>query len=84
MIPVMLNKTQVLHVSFYCLRNKKYKVFKKWGSAKDRNVSEKSLLIYLFEKSEILKSSASLWCEYSMLKATLFIEDNTDISEYPK
>lgn len=62
-----------------------YKSFKGWCQTKDNAVvSEKSLLAYFLEKSAVLKSPSSLWCEYSMLKSTIFIEENIDISKFPK
>lgn len=62
-----------------------YQYFKKWCQTKTATaVSETVLLAYFHEKSAVLKSPSSLWCEYSMLKSTLFIEENIDISKYPK
>lgn len=61
-----------------------YGAFKKWCQSKNTGVSEMSLLAYFMEKSATLKSPASLWCEYSMIKSSIFIEENTDISKYPK
>lgn len=62
-----------------------YKCFKHWGQRKNANeVSETTMLAYFMEKTKVLKSPASLWCEYSMLKSTLFIEENINISKFPK
>lgn len=62
-----------------------YKSFKNWCQTKTASaVSETLLLAYFYEKSAQLKSPSSLWCEYSMLKSTLFIKENIDISKYPK
>lgn len=63
-----------------------YKVFKDWCQSKDNAdvVTESLLLMYFQEKSSILKSPSSMWCEYSMLKTTIFINENIDISKYYK
>lgn len=61
-----------------------FKNFESWLEKKNvRIISEDVILAYLFEKSKILKSS-SLWSNYSMLKSTLLINKNVDISKYPK
>ncbi|KAJ3642669.1 hypothetical protein Zmor_025430 [Zophobas morio] len=62
-----------------------YKLFKEWCTDKGTTiVSESLLLAYFLEKSKKFKAPSSLWCEYSMLKSTLFINENVDISKYPK
>lgn len=62
-----------------------YKSFKNWCESKNAlNLSENVMLAYFNERSAILKSPASLWSEYSMLKSTLYIHENVDISKYPK
>jgi hypothetical protein len=46
--------------------------FEKWCCTKNiATVTGKVMLAYMLERCEQLKSSASLWCEYSMLKATI-------------
>lgn len=42
------------------------------------------LLAYFLERSQTLNSPSSLWCEYSMLRTTISINDNEDISKYLK
>uniref|UniRef100_A0A6P7H181 Uncharacterized protein LOC114344851 n=1 Tax=Diabrotica virgifera virgifera TaxID=50390 RepID=A0A6P7H181_DIAVI len=61
-----------------------YDLFQKWSNDKNvHTVNEEVILAYLMEKSNILKPS-SLWSNYSMLKSTLNIKNNIDISRYPK
>ncbi|CAG9770210.1 unnamed protein product [Ceutorhynchus assimilis] len=56
-----------------------YSKFKEWQAVKHLNiVDENALLAYFFERSQHLKSPASLWSEYSMLKTTLSINDSID------
>ncbi|KAJ8914926.1 hypothetical protein NQ315_016080 [Exocentrus adspersus] len=52
-----------------------------WQATK---VTENCMLAYFVEKSKTLKSPASLWSEYSMLKSTLSIKENVDISKFLK
>jgi hypothetical protein len=47
-------------------------------------VTEKVMLAYMLKRCEQLKSPASLWCEYSMLKATINCNKKIDISKFPK
>lgn len=63
-----------------------YDVFRKWCDAKyvDIHTSEAVLLAYFLEKSKKYTSPASLWCEYSMLRSTISLNDNVDISKYAK
>lgn len=62
-----------------------YNIFKNWCHEKKSDViTEKVLLAYFLNRSTKLKSPSSLWSEYSMLKSTIFINDNEDISKYPK
>lgn len=50
---------------------------------KVKEYTENVLLAYFIEKSKKLKSS-TLWSMYSMLKSTLILEDNVDISKFAK
>lgn len=62
-----------------------YKCFKDWCHSKNTaQISETIMLAYFVDKSKVLKFPASLWCEYSMVKSVLFIEENIDISKFPK
>ncbi|KAJ8967971.1 hypothetical protein NQ317_003325, partial [Molorchus minor] len=62
-----------------------YDCFKKWCVKKNvESISENVILACMLERSNQLKSSASLWCEYSMLKTTLDYKDNVDISKFSK
>lgn len=61
-----------------------YKNFKDWCSAKQVfTTSEKVMLAYLMQRADILQPP-SLWCEYSMLKSTIYLNENIDISSYKK
>ena len=63
---------------------KEYQSFKKWKSIKNINgVSEKVLMAHFSEKSKKAKPS-SLWSYYSMLKRTLLVNENCDISKFSK
>lgn len=61
---------------------KAYQDFMNWKISKSStSFSEDVLLVYFQELSEKFKSS-SLWTFYSMLKSTLSINHNVDISKY--
>lgn len=63
---------------------KRYNEFIQWCMRKKiKNFSENVLLGYFSQKLNHLKSS-SLWAIYSMLKTTLNIRQNVDISKYHK
>lgn len=62
---------------------KAYTTFKTWFEEKHgKNISEKVVLAYFVQRSKILLSPGSLWAEYSMLKATIFLNDSIDISKF--
>lgn len=62
-----------------------YDLFKEWYIKKNVAViTENVLLAYMLERSVKLKSPASLWCEYSMLKTTIYYNENIDISKFLK
>lgn len=64
--------------------NRIYDEFQKWNKLKGSTpVTEKVLLAYFSELAQRNKPS-SLWAYYSMLKATLRINDDTNISPYSK
>ncbi|KAK5637852.1 hypothetical protein RI129_000150 [Pyrocoelia pectoralis] len=66
------------------LYEKQYSKFKKWRIEKNaKNITENVLLAYLSSMSNHLKSS-TLWSTYSMLKSTLAVKDNIDISKFRK
>lgn len=60
-----------------------YTKFKDWCVANEADVNEDSLLAYFYGKSKSIKAS-SLWSEYSMVRSTLLINDNIDISKFGK
>uniref|UniRef100_A0A1Y1NDN0 Uncharacterized protein n=1 Tax=Photinus pyralis TaxID=7054 RepID=A0A1Y1NDN0_PHOPY len=65
--------------------NQLYDAFAKWCSAKDiKKTTENVMMAYFMERSEVLKSPASLWSEYSMLKLTISIQQNEDISKFKR
>lgn len=62
-----------------------YNFFKSWCAEKKIDVvNENVLLAFFYERSQTLKSPASMWSEYSMLKTTFIINENQDISNCPK
>ncbi|KAJ3659552.1 hypothetical protein Zmor_011236 [Zophobas morio] len=63
---------------------KVYAQFKDWCKIeKVAKVSENVLLVYMEEKAKNKKAS-SLWATFSMLKQTLKLKENVDISKYYK
>jgi hypothetical protein len=50
---------------------------------KARIYTENVLLAYFSEKSKDHKSS-TLWAQYSMIRSSLIVNTNIDISKYPK
>lgn len=60
---------------------REYLCFQKWKNLKNINsVSETVLMAYFSEKSKKVKPS-TIWSYYSMLKSTLQINENCDISK---
>lgn len=63
---------------------KAYDQFLKYRKEKNVGaVSENVLLAYLAEKAKLVKGS-TLWSTYSMLKSTLNIKENVDVTKYSK
>ena len=61
-----------------------YDRFKEWCAEKKvRTYTENVMLAYFNNKSKNYKSS-TLWAQYSMLRSCLQVNDNIDISKYPK
>jgi hypothetical protein len=62
-----------------------YHIFSEWCKGKKcpGKVNENILLAYFVAKSKTVKSS-TLWSTYSMLKATINIKHNIDISKFNK
>lgn len=59
-----------------------YKKFKNWCELKKvKMVSENVLLAYFSNKSKVLKPS-TMWSQYSMLRTTISINQNVDISKF--
>jgi hypothetical protein len=50
---------------------------------KNKSFSESVVLGYMSEQAKVQKSS-TLWSRYSMLKASLVVKNNVDISKYCK
>jgi hypothetical protein len=65
----------------YCLSQSLvfYKVLTLTAELKKKTI----VLVYFQEKSQNYKSS-TLWSLYSMLKTTVNLRDNVDISKFPK
>jgi integrase len=62
-----------------------FESFMNWCASKDiEEISENVLLAYFLEKANVLKSPTSLWSEYSMLKLTISIYKNLDISKFQR
>lgn len=59
-----------------------YNLFNSWCNKKSRKINEKSLLAYFVIRREKLKAPGSLWAEYSMLKSTISLYNNVDISKF--
>lgn len=63
---------------------KEYGLFMDWCSSKKvKAISEDVMLAYFVDKFKDSKSS-SLWSYYSMLRSTISIKNNVDISRYAK
>ncbi|KAJ8916918.1 hypothetical protein NQ315_013388 [Exocentrus adspersus] len=63
---------------------KVYEKFCQWRITKNVQKTDENVIpAYFFEKAKALKAS-SLWSTYSMLKSTLQINENMDISQYKK
>lgn len=65
---------------------KTYKEFGDWCSRNEvttARYTEETLLVYFHEKATTVKAS-TLWSYYSMLKATIALEHNIDISKFCK
>jgi integrase len=63
---------------------KTYELFKSWCSSKKvNNVTENVLIAYMSTRSKTLAPS-TLWSIYSMLKTTLNVKENLDISRFNK
>lgn len=63
---------------------KQYENFMKWCNTHNvKNFKEEVFLEYFQEKTKGLKSS-TLWSTYSMLKSTIMVKNNIDISKFPK
>ncbi|KAJ8935663.1 hypothetical protein NQ318_012825 [Aromia moschata] len=61
-----------------------YEKFLTWRkNSKIKSFSENILLVYFEDISKTFKAS-TLWSQYSMLRTTINIEHNVDISTYPK
>lgn len=66
------------------LYDKQYKRFMSWCEEHSvQNYTENVLLGYFSERATTY-NSASLWSLYSMIKSTLVIRNNVDISKFPK
>ena len=65
------------------LRYKKaYSSFRKWLEEKNSTVNEKTMVAYFVLRSEKLKSPASLWADYLMLKTMINLKESINISDF--
>lgn len=63
---------------------KTYDQFKSWCSSKNvSKITENVVLAFLGEKSKHI-APPTLWSTYSMLKATLSVNDNIDLKKFSK
>lgn len=63
---------------------KQYESFMKWcDTRKAKILNEEVFLVFFSEKAKSFKSS-TLWSYYSMLKSTVMVKNNIDISKFPK
>lgn len=77
-------KLELLPTKSKKLYEKTYNEFIKWRNENNvKVITEDILLGYFFEKSKNRKPS-SLWSYYSMLKSTLNLYNNINISKFPK
>ncbi|KAJ8909612.1 hypothetical protein NQ315_010824 [Exocentrus adspersus] len=77
-------ESSLLPVKSRAKYEKSYQLFCHWRNEKDvQGASEDILIAYFCEKVKILKAS-TLWSLYSMVKSTLQINENVDISAYKK
>lgn len=63
---------------------KQYELFRKWCESQGtQKISENILLAYFAEKAKVMKSS-TLWSIYSMLRSTISVKNDINLSEYKK
>lgn len=63
---------------------KQYEIFMEWCNIhKIKKLKEEVLLAFFLEKAKVSKSS-TLWSVYSMLKSTIMVKNNIDISKFSK
>lgn len=61
-----------------------YEEFMSWKTKKGVKFISESLLLVYFQELSNTKKSSSLWSFYSMLRSTINIKNNIDISKYVK
>lgn len=64
--------------------NQIYNRLRKWKASKDTTSNSEAILMAFFEDYGKNKQPPSLYAAYSMLKATIKINDNVDIGTYHK
>jgi len=63
---------------------KTYSLLKAWCAERNiQTISENTMLVY-FQEHVKTKKASSLWAIYSMLKSTISLKENIDISKYFK
>lgn len=64
---------------------KAYKAFKDWCACKEVfNIDSENVVLAYFSELTKDKKASTLWSIYSMLRTTLNIRDNVDISKFSK
>lgn len=63
---------------------KAYLAFKNWCSTKNVFIISENVLLAYFQDYANGKKASTLWAHYSMLKSTLSLKENIDISKFFK
>lgn len=63
---------------------KAYITFKNWCDSNNVNIISENVLLAYFQDYANGKKACTLWAHYSMLKATISLKENIDISKFFK
>lgn len=61
-----------------------YNEFIKWKNAKGANIIEENIVLVYFSELAEKKTRGNLWPVFSMLKSTILVHNNVDISKFEK
>ncbi|KAI4470655.1 serine-threonine protein kinase [Holotrichia oblita] len=61
-----------------------YNLFSKWCSEKQIKIYSENVLLAYFQQLSASMKPPSLWTIYLMLRSTLNLKNNVDITKYPK